>query len=56
MKLVFQENKFDNENVHNDDFHRLVLKKFFAKRLFLDEEIRFLLEDYKRNKKNEKKK
>ncbi len=43
--FVFQENKFDNENVYNDDFHRLVSKEFFVKLRFLDEEIRFLFED-----------
>jgi hypothetical protein len=44
-QFVFLENRFDNENAYNDDFHRLVSKEFFAERLFLDEVIRFLAED-----------
>ena len=45
MQFVFQENKFDNENVYNDDFHRLVSKESFVKQLFLGEDFHFLFED-----------
>ncbi len=44
-QFVFQENKFDNENLYNVDFHRLVLKEFFVDSKFLDEDIHFLIED-----------
>jgi hypothetical protein len=48
--FVFQENRFDIENVYNDDFHRLESIESFVKLRFLDEEIRFLIEVSEREK------